>query len=304
MLRTTIKTILAGSALAALHPVHATTIQTATITCANCTSLNALEGQAVLHAEAYPIPGTVMIVVSLNAPLAGAFQNTGLKSCPPGPGIQLVCIPIVKALTTTNKAALALSETMFPRGAKMTVPVTVPYAYPETIPGSVSLSIEAAMIFQNSGATNLFHFIIPNDGSLGFTPSGTVEYWDYAVQVPGMGSFVTQIFVGDMVTVTFSNGITARYQFNGAGVAKSKRWSLVPGSEMKDGKPYTPPPPAAATPQRGFGTAEGNSAYGLGGRVLTELDFGSCAGSSSVTITTESGSSTYYGSFSFPCSIP
>jgi hypothetical protein len=94
--------------------------------------------------------------------------------------------------------------------------------------------------------------------------------------------------------------ILRQWQFLGP-EAGTLQWQRVPNTLMHDGKPVTPPTTKPATSIPGAGSVSGSDVYNNPGIIQMINDLGFCTGVSSVSVTTDDGTFSSSGFYTFPC---
>lgn len=276
----------AVAALIAAPTVYAG--HTAAITCASCTTIGTLQSTANtwVQTKATYVPATI-VVTSLNAPITGIFHAH--LACAKRCVIQVV----PDASTTTNMQAAYMDGLMFARSSKHVILPIDTDLTPWALDSSVSLEVERAITYTNSSGTELWHLVDVVDPGW---PSVTYyTYYEPNFKVD------TNIFVGDVIQVNYPGGWSERFQFEGADNTPSHRWTRVPGTLMRFGKPYTGPSSAIGTPEPGA-TADSGTNTWSSGKVEFVLDANYCSGGASITVTAPDGSTKIgYGFAGFPC---
>jgi hypothetical protein len=260
---------------------------TAAINCASCTDLTALHTTAYnwYYNNTQYIPATLIVTALGGGPVAGVFHAH--LACAKRCILQVLADPAV----STNYDAWQFEERMFARASKYERPITVG-SPPFSLDSTISLEVERQITFVPNGDTgiNWIHFVVP-------VPGGGISYWTYHDTATG-DNF--QLFVGDMMTVTYPGGFQDKVQFQGADKTPANRWKHVPNTLMLNGKPYSGPTTLPGTPIQAYQSAGGANAWGAG-KVLTQLDFKTCSGVSSVTLTLDGEGFTNFGIFTFQC---
>lgn len=263
-------------------------LTTAASTCNQCTnysdlSTQALRWESITHVPAY------LTMVSLNAPVAGTFW-VFMVCIPPLNICSPRSIPVTGAGCTTvqcwDAAVSRQDNIMFARSIKSDQPITIetPFSW-NALPSSVSLTIENTITFTGQSGVEPYHLVT------GFIGDGwSVSYWNYLVPPY---TYPIQIFAGDMITATYPGGFTERFEFQGADVTKANRWTRVPGTLMRYGKPYTPPSTAPATPAPNFGNPGGTDNWCAANECFIQvyLDPHLCYGTSTVAVVAPDGTS-------------
>lgn len=215
-----------------------------TITCNTCTTLASLQAAAQNYYNAHingPAPGypiipapplgnvtyyvrssTQALVTSTQIPISATFAFSS---------------PLKATTATTDLGAYNLDQVAYARADG--VPIIVVPLPPNTDPDeNIVTAIQVAIPV----------FGVPGMGSLWNLLQGKLTvYYTLANSANGQ---VYKVYVGDDITVKYSDGSTEKWQFLGP-EAGSVQWKKVPGT-YKPAKPTNPPPTSSAAPGAGF----------------------------------------------------
>lgn len=270
-----------GNVAHAVPPTGATT-------CARpCQSAYDMTGAAVAFARAHNFPqGGYITVTSLDAPLFAVFR-TYINA--KGNVIALSGLTTVGMYQNDNRVHARATKVPY---LDMTRSTWNCAGY-NCLESTVSLQIETDMTATGTSGVEVPHLIVGLIGE-GFH----VAYWNYYVPE---WQYTFQVFVGETVEVRYPNGYTELWEFQGGDKPKGQRWTRVPNSLVRYGKPVNPPPAGSGKPlSESVASSSGASDYAVWPTSLHEtLDPNSCSGVATMTVTAPDGSSVSgWGSFS------
>jgi len=208
---------IAPSEVKAANPV-----QTSAISCSTCASLADLQAAAsgyflnnYFETGVYQI-GAIVLVSGVTNPISAFFSEQWGSSCIPyfGCGTHLVAV----AITPDNAHTALLDNQLFSRALGLPtvkMPPTLPSNETDEL---ISLQIQAT---------------IPISGPLGFNFwHGLLNYpqFQYYKVLDTRTGLTTNVYVGDSITVTYSNGDTEQWQFRGPLPIATVQWTRVPGT--------------------------------------------------------------------------
>ena len=222
------------------------TILVAPVPCASCNSLATLQSAALQYAQTWygatptgfpatfgsginnqKIPqistGTVLMVTSSSYPISGTF-TVGLTRV-----VHPVCCTVTPVNTTTDISTGTLDSRIF---ARATVPtVTTTFTHTPDAPELVIQDIQTNMVAAAGIGYNLWH---------GITNFPQVAY---QMVFDAQTGKTYQIYIGDTITVQYSDGWTEKYTFLGT-AGGTLQWQVVPDS-LRD--PSGNPPSTSTT---------------------------------------------------------
>jgi hypothetical protein len=261
--------------LVGAQPASAATV-TAVVSCNPCSSLSDLQTAANNWAIANGGEGTIILITSLNEPISQFFRVM----------VTLKGGRYANPITTTAAGVVALDNSIFARSSKLApviMPSDVPYNESDEV---IAAAIENVIVASGPSGLSIWHMLM------------NFPQYQYYTMVDSQTGQSVQIWVGDMITVSYPGGYTEQWQFVGVLQGGSVQWKRVPNTLMLNGKPVTPPSTAPAAPSKP--TAGGFSPY-TGGLISLASLPSLCYGTDSVTTEIEGNTYTSYGFYIFPC---
>lgn len=227
--------------------------------CNGCTTLEQMTSEAWNSSGPY-IPNhqpALFFIVSDAAPLSAEFKLRYEWEYEEYYG--WFQVPVMDTLTIDYASAIALDNMFFARAAKVT-PIAIPASVSASVTQPEPPELLIQIVQQNLVPQGLPHFGLWH----WITGAPTATYWEVRDTRTGE---THEIYVGDTITLVFSDGSSVQVKFLGAEMG-SIRWEIVQGSQRgSDGKPLAPP--TALVPSSPV--APGAAVGALGGSVVTTI---------------------------------
>jgi hypothetical protein len=246
--------------------------------CTSCATLADLAGAAnSWYTVNKPPFGTQLFLTSLSEPLSALF----VWYCPGLPGKP--CTP--HALTPSDAAAVALDNSVYARAAKIPN-IILPPKYASTDEDVIiAAAIPQFLLMVGAPSTDIYRSL----ASVGIVA--------YVNVIDTQNGQTYKIYVGDTITVQYSDGSTEKFQLTSIG--STLAFKAVPGSKMgPNGQPTTPPSTKPAAPVSGGGGFSGPGTYPPNSTVGAWPNVQFCYGTVSITVADLQPS---YGAFAYPC---